>query len=73
MRPSSVVLPAPVRADDGGGGAGLGGERDLVQHRRLGARVGEVDVAQLDRRRTGRRCDGLGRAGRTVESVSSTS
>ena len=50
-------LAAAGRAHDGGRLAGLGGERDVVQHRLLRAGVAELDVAELDRagdRRAGR-------------------
>ena len=68
-----MVLPAPVEPDDRGRRAGLGAQRDLAQHRRLGTRVGEGDAAQLDRHRAGRDDDGVGSAAWTEDSVSSTS
>ena len=48
IRLSSVVLPAPGGADDRGGPARLGHQVDAVQDRPLGARVAELDAAQLE-------------------------
>ena len=71
--PTSVVLPAPVEPTIAVVVPGSRAQRHLAQHRRLGARVGEGDAAQLDRDRAGRDDDRVGRAACTEDSVSSTS
>ena len=50
-RLSSVVLPLPVLPMTAVVSPGAADEVDVAQHRLLGARVAELDVAQLQRRR----------------------
>ena len=73
MSETSVVLPAPVDPTIATVSPRFGLEADALQHRRLGAGVGELDLVERDRARA-RRTSLTGFSARVrVDSLASTS